>query len=91
VNPLFQQWLSQHFPERAARVMARIREMRGGRDYQAEFGTRMSGHGVWAELLHQRVAKAKRRFGLDGDRIELDFTQFRRPQRAGPPGQGELF
>ncbi len=91
VNPLFQQWLSQHFPERAARVMARIREMRGGRDYQAEFGTRMSGHGVWAELLHQRVAKAKRRFGLDGDRIELDFTQFRRPQRAGPLGQGELF
>jgi DNA repair photolyase len=91
VNPLFQQWLSQHFPERAARVMARIREMRGGRDYQAEFGTRMSGHGVWAELLHQRVEKAKRRFGLDGQRVELDFTQFRRPRPAEPARQGELF
>ena len=43
VNPLFQQWLEQHFPDRAARVMARIREMRGGKDYDATFGTRMTG------------------------------------------------
>jgi len=91
VNPLFQQWLEQHFPDRAARVMARIREMRGGRDYEAEFGTRMSGHGVWAQLLAQRVEKAKRRFGLDGQRIELDLTQFRRPPRPGAAAQGELF
>jgi hypothetical protein len=51
----------------------------------------MSGHGVWAELLHQRVEKAKRRFGLDGQRVELDFTQFRRPRPAEPARQGELF
>ena len=45
VNPLFQQWLAQHFPDRAARVMARVREMRGGRDNDARFGSRMSPPG----------------------------------------------
>lgn len=79
VNPLFQQWLEQHFPDRAARVMARIREMRGGRDYDSRFGERMKGRGVWAELYAQRVRKAKERYGLSGDRTELDLTQFKRP------------
>lgn len=46
VNPIFQHWLDQHFPQRAARVMARVREMRGGRDYDASFATRMKGEGV---------------------------------------------
>jgi len=50
VNPLFQQWLQQHFPERAARVMARMRELRGGKDYDSRFGKRMSGEGAWAQL-----------------------------------------
>ena len=45
VNPLFQQWLQQHFPDRAARIMARVRDMRGGRDNDARFGSRMTGHG----------------------------------------------
>ena len=78
VNPLFQQWLNQHFPERAARVMARIREMRGGHCNSAKFGERMVGTGVWAELLRQRFIKAAARLGLNRERAPLDLTQFRR-------------
>ena len=91
VNPLFQRWLSQHFPDRAARVMARVREMRGGRDYDARFGARMRGEGVWADLLAQRMAKACARLGLNRDRRDLDLTQFRRPIPPGADAQGRLF
>ncbi|MBX3622612.1 MAG: PA0069 family radical SAM protein [Rhizobacter sp.] len=91
VNPLFQQWLEQHFPERAARVMARVREMRGGKDYDASFATRMTGEGVWAQLLRQRFTKACARLGLNKTRIALDLGQFRKPRIAPANGQGELF
>ena len=92
VNPIFQQWLDMHFPERAARVMARIREMRGGKDYDATFGRRMHGEGVWAQLLRQRFEKTAARLGLNRVRHDLDLTQFRRP-RLGPmdSSQRELF
>jgi DNA repair photolyase len=79
VNPLFQQWLQQHYPERAARVMARVREMRGGRDNDAQFGTRMTGTGLWAQLLRQRFTKCAERLGLNRRRVELDLSQFRAP------------
>ena len=91
VNPLFQQWLEQHFPERAGRVMARVREMRGGRDYDARFGARMRGEGVWAQLLAQRFRKAAARFGLNRTRVELDLTQFRKPIAPRSDGQSDLF
>jgi DNA repair photolyase len=91
VNPLFQRWLDQYFPDRAARVMARVREMRGGKDYDSAFGTRMRGEGVWADLIAQRLAKAKRRFGLDNGRRELDVSQFRKPVAHDKVGQGDLF
>ena len=92
VNPIFQQWLQTHFPERAARVMARVREMRGGRDYDARFSVRQHGEGVWAELLQQRFHKACARLGLRRTRSELDLTQFRVPPKAAPPSaQTELF
>ncbi len=91
VNPLFQQWLADHFPDRAARVMARVREMRGGRDYEAKWGTRMRGEGVWADLLAQRLAKAFRRHGLNRERLELDLTHFRCPVLAPHDGQRDLF
>ena len=91
VNPLFQQWLDQHFPERAARVMARVREMRGGRDYDARFGARMKGEGVWAQLLAQRFQKAAARFGMNRVRVELDLTQFRKPVLARADGQQDMF
>jgi DNA repair photolyase len=91
VNPLFQQWLGEHFPARAARVMARVREMRGGRDYDARFGARMAGEGVWAQLLGQRVRKAAARLGLNRRRIELELTQFRKPSLPRADGQQDLF
>ena len=91
VNPIFQQWLEQHFPERSARVMARVREMRGGRDNDARFGSRMRGEGVWAQLLSQRFHKAAARLGLNRKRVELDLSQFRKPLRPAAHGQGDLF
>ena len=93
VNPIFQQWLAQHFPDRAGRVMARVREIHGGRDYDATFGKRMTGSGVWADLMRQRFEKAARRVGLTGSRVELDLSQFRRPppRRTEPDAQGDLF
>jgi DNA repair photolyase len=89
VNPLFQQWLRQHVPERAERVMARLREMRGGRDNDGRFGHRMRGQGVWAELLRQRFDKACQRLGLNREKAALDLGRFRRPARQ--PGQASLF
>ena len=96
VNSLFQQWLEQHFPERAARVMARIREMRGGADNSSQFGERMTGSGVWAQLLRQRLHKASARLGLQRARVELDLTQFRGAAPAAAttpttPAQASLF
>jgi DNA repair photolyase len=89
VNPLFQQWLQQVAPDRAARIMARVREMRGGKDYDSQFGTRMTGQGVWAQLLRQRFTKACDRQGLNRQRTELDLSRFRPPPRMA--GQGQLF
>jgi DNA repair photolyase len=92
VNPLFQQWLDEHVPDKAARIMARVREMSGGQDYDSRFGTRMTGQGVWADLLRQRVDKAIARLGLGHDRTEFDFTRFRPPARdAAAAAQGTLF
>jgi DNA repair photolyase len=89
VSPLFEDWLQQHYPDRAARVMARIRDMRGGRNYDADFATRMKGAGAWAELIRQRVVKAGQRHGLGRETPALDFSAFRPPGRDGR--QGTLF
>jgi DNA repair photolyase len=89
VNPLFQQWLQQHVPDKAARIMARVRDMRGGKDNDARFGSRMTGEGVWAQLLRQRFLKACAALGLNRERTALDLTRFRPP--AATKGQGELF
>ncbi|MCW5630727.1 MAG: PA0069 family radical SAM protein [Rhodoferax sp.] len=77
LNAVFQEWLELHYPQRAARVMARIRDMRGGRDYDADFSTRMNGQGIWAQLLAQRFAKACARLGLGRERRPLDLGLFR--------------
>jgi len=88
VAPLFKQWLELHYPQRAARIMARIHDMRGGKDYDADFASRMKGSGLWAELIAQRFEKATRRIGFNRERIAMDLTAFRPP---GAPGQGSLF
>ncbi len=88
LNEVFQQWLALHYPQRAARVMARIQEMRGGKDYDSNYATRMKGSGLWADLIRQRFHKACARHGLNRGRVELDLSLFR-PGLAR--GQGSLF
>lgn len=92
VNPLFQQWLQAHFPDRAQRVLNRIRDMRGGKDYEADFGKRMKGEGVWADLIRQRFDKLLVRLGLDKRAdgfARLDGSAFRRPLSV-PSGSARL-
>ncbi|MFV0680080.1 PA0069 family radical SAM protein [Ottowia sp.] len=76
VAPLFQQWLAAHYPDRAERVMARVREMRGGKNYDSRWGQRMHGEGVWADVLHQRFAKTCARLGLNRERSGIDLSRF---------------
>ena len=77
-----------HYPQRAARIIARIREMRGGKDYDSDFASRMKGSGLWAELIRQRFEKTCQRLGFNRERVELDLSQFR-PALAR--GQSEMF
>ena len=87
VAPLFRAWLDEHFPDRAGKVMATIRSLRGGRDNDPDFFTRMQGQGPWADLLRTRFRLACRRHGLLNERMVLRTDLFRPP--AGD--QGELF
>ena len=89
VAPLFRAWLDEHFPDRAGKVMATIQSLRGGRDNDPGFFSRMRGQGVWAELLRTRfrIARTKHGFSDDRRRLNLDCSRFRPP--AGT--QGELF
>jgi len=89
IKDLFREWLAQHFPDRQTRVMTLVRQMRGGRDYDPEWGKRQKGEGPYAQLIADRFGKAIRRLGLDKPRLALDHTQFRRPLEAG--GQTDLF
>lgn len=83
VSGLFQDWLAHHTPDRAAKVMARVREMHGGQDYDPAFGKRMRGEGLWADLMAQRFAKATARLGLNTRPPPLRCDLFTRPARAG--------
>jgi DNA repair photolyase len=84
VAPLFREWLEAHFPDRAAKVMSIVREVRGGRDNDPRFGARMKPQGVWAELYRRRFRLACQRHGIDRAReIPLDCTQFRKPDVSG--------
>lgn len=86
LKDLFANWLDTHVPDRAARVLNRLRDCRDGSLYVSEWGTRMTGRGTYAELLAQRFAVACRRSGLDrlsaGGRA-LDTTKFRPPPVPG--------
>ncbi|MES2173768.1 MAG: PA0069 family radical SAM protein [Pseudomonadota bacterium] len=82
VAPLFRAWLDAHYPDRAAKVMAIINDLRGGRDNDPNFGTRMRGQGVWADLLRTRFVKARKRAGLGAERLTLRTDLFRPPEGA---------
>jgi DNA repair photolyase len=84
VAPLFRDWLDAHYPLRAEHVMSVLRQLRGGRDYDARFGARMRGTGPFAELIEKRFALACKRLGLNRDREALSTSRFRPPLPEGP-------
>jgi DNA repair photolyase len=85
VKDLFREWLAEHFPDRAAHVMSQLRSMRGERDNDPEFGTRMHATGPVAELIRQRFQLASRRLGFAQDRrVDLPVNLFRPPGRTHP-------
>ncbi len=87
IKDLWRDWLEEHYPDRAARVMRHIREARGGKDYDSAWGRRMRGSGPFADLLARRFALACTRLGLNGTRED------RMPNRtdlfAPPPAPGD--
>jgi DNA repair photolyase len=89
IKDLFREWLAEHFPDRAARVMSLVRQMRGGRDYDPAWGVRQKGTGPYAQLIAHRFQSACRRLGLNTLRFELDSSRFRKPPEAGD--QQDLF
>jgi DNA repair photolyase len=91
VKDLFKEWLAQHYPQRAEHVMSLVRDARGGRENDPQFGTRMRGTGAYAELIRARFRVASRRLGLDSVRERpLDTTLFRPPGPASSQLQLEL-
>jgi DNA repair photolyase len=89
LKELFKDWLETHYPLKAAHVMSRVREMRGGKENDPRFGSRMRGEGLLADLLRRRFDVACQRLGLNRERRRpLDCTLFR-PPRSAP--QLELF
>src|SRR5947199_886344 len=88
LKDLFKEWLAAHYPDRAQHVISIVRQMRGGRDNDPRFGTRMSGTGAFAELIEKRFDIACRRLGLNGHGAgrkppSLDCSRFRPPCAAG--------
>jgi DNA repair photolyase len=83
IKDLFREWLETHVPARAERVLRLIRETRDGRLYDPRFTQRMRGSGVYAGMLAQRFAGARRRLGLTATALDLDCSRFTPPQRPG--------
>ncbi|QJD57646.1 PA0069 family radical SAM protein [Pseudomonas sp. gcc21] len=73
VGPLFEEWLDTHMPLRAEHVLSLIRQCRGGELYDASFGKRYRGEGVFATLLSQRFALAVKRLGLNRSELNMDL------------------
>jgi DNA repair photolyase len=88
LKDLFKEWLATHYPQRAEHVISIIHQVRGGKDNDPRFGTRMTGVGNFAELIEKRFDIACRRFGLNShgaprQRAVLDCTRFRAPALGG--------
>ena len=83
VSELFQHWLVEHVPDRAAKIMGRVRELHGGQDYDPAFGKRMRGEGLWADLLERRFRVAVQRLGLMVKSPPLRCDLFKPPVRTG--------
>ncbi|MFI4953093.1 MAG: PA0069 family radical SAM protein, partial [Burkholderiales bacterium] len=91
VKTLFRDWLAQHYPLRAEHVMSIVQQLRGGRDNDPNFGSRMRGQGLFADLIARRFDIATRRLGLNRERAPMDTSRFRPPQTAAQRAQLTLF
>ncbi len=104
LNEVFQQWLATHYPDRAARVMQRVRDLHQisdadrlrGKSYDSQSFARMKGSGIWADLVRQRFTQACARLGYGRERVALDWAPFaawqrqQPPQKQQPPGPEQL-
>ena len=84
VSPLVQDWLARHYPDRQARIMARLREMHGGQDYDARWGHRMRGEGVYADMVQNRFSLALKRLELK-ESAPMRTDLFVAPQKSQRP------
>ena len=92
IKDLFREWLEAERPDRAKKVMSLVRQMRGGRDYDPQWGSRMVGHGVYADLIGKRFSRACASLGLNLERRPLRTDLFRVPEDVRPkPAQMDLF
>ena len=83
VSPLWQEWLAEHYPDRVGRVMSKLREMHGGKDYDARWGHRMRGTGSYAEMVAHRFELAVKRLGLRTRAPAMRTDLFRPPVGSG--------
>jgi DNA repair photolyase len=89
VRDLFREWLVEHFPDRFRHVMSLVRQMRGGKDYDATFGKRMTGSGPYAWMIGRRFETACDRLGLNLRKAKLTTEHFAPPRPR--PVQLSLF
>ena len=83
IKDLFREWLEAERPDRAKRVMSLVRQMRGGKDYDPQWNKRMRGEGPIAVMIEARFKAARKRLGLERERLSLDVGKFRVPQASG--------
>jgi DNA repair photolyase len=83
VSPIFKDWLLTHYPDRYRHVMSLVRSMRGGKDYDSEWGKRMKGSGPYAWQIGRRFELAARKLGLNLERTKLRTDLFKAPKGAG--------
>lgn len=83
VSPLFRDWLLQHYPDRYRHVMSLVRSMRGGKDYDAEFGKRMKGAGPYAWQISRRFEMTTKRLGMVRRSMQLRDDLFMPPDGSG--------
>jgi DNA repair photolyase len=83
IKDLFREWLEANASGRARHVMTLVRQMRGGKDYDAAWNTRMQGTGPYAEMMARRFRLSAKRLRLNEPQPSLTAHHFRRPPRMG--------
>jgi DNA repair photolyase len=83
IKDLFREWLEANEPGRAKHVISLIRQMRGGKDYDSQWHTRMKGTGPYAEMIARRFQLAVKRLGLNREHASLVLNRFERPPMLG--------